>query len=101
MPLSATSAAANSAARAWMPCASFINRSMRSAIGILPQGPLRAARAAATAWSTSALPPSCTLAMTWPVAGLMSSKVRPLAEPTNSPLMKCLISFMSLFQNEM
>ena len=58
----------------------------RSACGILPHGPLRAARAAATAASTSALPAVWAWAVTSPVIGYRTSNVLPVS--TNLPLMK-------------
>src|SRR5258708_6943653 len=58
----------------------------RSACPILPHGPVRAARAAATAASTSALPAVWAWAVTSPVIGYRTSNVLPVS--TNLPLMK-------------
>ena len=49
-----------------------------------------AVAAAATARSTSSVELAGTLAMTWSLAGLMTSAVRPSAASTNSPPMNCL-----------
>ena len=62
---------------------------LRLAGGMLAQVPLsNAARAAFTAASTSACSQAATLVSTWPVAGLMQSKVLPVREGTNLPPMK-------------
>jgi len=59
-----------------MSSASFNMMRLRLAGGMLAQVPLsKAARAALTAASTSACSQAETLVRTWPVAGLMQSKV--------------------------
>jgi hypothetical protein len=51
------------------------------------QSPSKARLAAATARSASSLVPSCTVASTSPVAGLITSRVCPSDEFTHSPSM--------------
>ena len=63
----------------------------RSGIAIRCQRPsLKAARAAATARSTSASVPSGTRPTSSPVAGLRTSIQRPLVDPTATPSMNIL-----------
>ncbi|ETN22571.1 hypothetical protein PPTG_20940 [Phytophthora nicotianae INRA-310] len=63
----------------------------RSSADMVRHGPSNASRAAATAASMSALIASDTSAIFSSVAGLNVSKVRPLAEGTNSPLISRLV----------
>ena len=58
LPVSKHSAVKNSSKRSLMRLATLFSKAMRSAWVILPQGPFKAARAAATAASTSVFPPS-------------------------------------------
>src|SRR5207244_7235270 len=62
----------------------------RSLIGVAAQAG-KARRAAATAWSTSAAPPSGTRLMTAPVEGLSTSR-KPGPPATASPPIQCLAS---------
>src|SRR6476660_8674085 len=86
LPVSRTSASRKSSNRLLMPSAMARTIVARSACGIFPHGPLRAARAAATAASTSALPAVWAWAVTSPVIGYRTSNVLPVS--TNLPFMK-------------
>src|SRR5574337_497948 len=91
LPVSAHSASRNSSKRALISATRASSNSTRRASGIWPQGPFRAARAAATAASTSALPASATRPITAWVVGVRLSNHWPVA--TYSPLMKLRMSF--------
>src|ERR1700756_5240515 len=77
-----------------MRSASLLSKTPRpEAVIFLRHGPLsKAARAAATALSTSAASASATLVMTSPVAGLRVGKVLPEAESTHLLLMSSLFA---------
>ena len=100
LPVSRHSASRNSSKRSLMRSATLLSNSMRAAWVSLPQGSLRAARAAATAASTSSLPASCTSPIRLLSTGLRFSKVLPLCEPIYTPLIKCLNSCMAGFLNK-
>ena len=84
LPTLSDSSAASSAPWRSMVSASASSSSWRRP-GVVSRHGIRAARAAATARSTSAAPPSGTRAMTSPVAGLRISRVAPSTASTSSP----------------
>ena len=84
LPTLSDSSAASSSACASMTAAIASSRSWRSP-GVVSRHGIRAARAAATARSTSAAAPSGTRAMTCPVAGFRISRVAPSTPSTSSP----------------
>src|SRR5574338_56747 len=90
LPVSAHSASRNSSKRALISATRASRSSTRRVSVIRPQGPFRAARAAATAASTSALPASATRPITAWVVGVRLSNHWPVA--TYSPLMKLRMS---------
>ena len=61
--------------------------SARTCGSVVAHGPDSAARAAPTAWSTSAFPALGTSAITLPVVGSVTSKVFPLAASVQRPPM--------------
>jgi hypothetical protein len=87
LPALATSSVVNSSARSSIASAIFSSASERSP-GVVFAQPSNAARAAATALSTSAAVDSGACAIASPVAGLMTSSVWPSAGSTHSPPMK-------------
>src|SRR5262249_40168981 len=89
LPMSRVSSRASSSLWESIRSAKRIRTFLRSEGAILAQVPFsKAARAAATARSTSSLSPAATWLMTLPVAGLRFSKVLPEAAGTYLPLMK-------------
>ena len=89
LPMSSVSSSASSSRFFIISSASFSMMRLRCAGAMLAQVPLsKAARAALTAASTSACSQAATLVRTWPVAGLMQSKVLPVREGANLPPMK-------------
>jgi hypothetical protein len=88
LPLFLVSISASSSARVRTISASLNRMRPRSWAVVVFHGPSsNAARAAATARSTSALPASGTRAMTSPVDGSMTSRLAGEEGVTNSPLM--------------
>ncbi len=89
LPMSSVSNNASSSRFASMSSASFSSTFLRAFGGCCDQLPRRnAARALATARSMSSCSPAATAPSEWPVAGLMLSKVAPLAAGTKRPSMK-------------
>ena len=82
LPLWMVSSRATSSAFSIRRSASRLTRRPRSRADIFPQGPSSAARAAATAASTSGAPADATEAITSSVAGLTTSIVLPDADGT-------------------
>src|SRR5882724_5943403 len=98
LPLSSASSCASSSACFSIRSASrFISRP-RCEADILRHGPFsNAARAAATALSTSAASDSATWVMTVPVLGLMVGKVLPETLLTHLPLISSLVAEILIF----
>ena len=95
LPVSAISACRKSSKRLLISATMASSMLQRSTTDSLPQGPFRAALAAATAASTSGLPASWTMPIRELSTGLRFSYRLPLALDTYSPLMKFRMSFMS------
>ena len=87
LPASADSRSASTSAFSSIASASLSSAVDRSP-GVVVDQPSNAARAAATARSTSSEEESGACAMTSPVEGLITSSVAPSAASANSPLMK-------------
>src|SRR5262249_9825090 len=95
LPMSRVSSRASSSLWESIRSAKRIRTFLRSEGAILAHVPFsKAARAAATARSTSSLSPAATWLMTLPVAGLTLSKVLPEADGTYLPLMKAWLRYL-------
>src|SRR5882724_9852342 len=95
LPLSSASSCASSSACFSMRSASLFMRTPRWDAGIFFHGPFsKAARAAATALSTSGASASATLVMTSPVAGLIVGKDLPDVESTHLLLMRSVVALI-------
>src|SRR5271165_2531714 len=95
LPLSSDSSCASSSACFSIKSASLYISCPRCDADILRHAPLsNAARAAATALSTSAASASATRAMGSPVDGLIVAKVLPEAASTHLPLIKSLVALI-------
>src|SRR5882757_2651921 len=101
LPLSSDSSCANSSACFSMRSASLFIKTPRSAALILRHGPLsNAARAAATALSTSAASDSATCVITLPVDGLIVGNVFPDTLSTHLPLISNFVGpTLTFFSN--
>src|SRR6267154_65085 len=100
LPLSSDSSCANSSACFSIRSASLFINTPRSAALILRHGPLsNAARAAATALSTSAASDSATCVMTSPVDGLIVGNVFPETLSTHFPLISSFVGPILTFRS--
>src|SRR6267154_3398204 len=100
LPLSSDSSCANSSACFSIRSASLFISTPRSAALILRHGPLsNAARAAATALSTSAASDSATCLITSPVDGLIVGKVFPDTLSTHFPLISSFVGPILTFDS--
>src|SRR5882762_4676637 len=100
LPLSSASSCASSSACFSMRSASLFIRFPRCAALIFRHGPLsNAARAAATALSTSAASASATCVVTSPVEGLIVGKVFPETLSTHFPLISSFVGPILTFDS--
>ena len=84
VPISRTSASANSPARSWSSARMRVSRAARSATDELEKAG-KASRAAATARATSASPPAAIAPTTSSEAGSTTGSVRPVVEGRQAP----------------